>query len=146
MTPSCEEEWSQLLPKGNNQWLVSTSRYQGSNKLHQLLTTWLIECQPRLTRGSVWNFHQASVCVLFHPTEILRGFRTTVDAKKSHLMWLDQCNITWSCSGSYWEYQTDCCDRRHPATKGTKKQWSGLSLEYFFLLPHHTLPAGIGHV
>ena len=39
MTPSCEEEWSQLLPKGNNQWLVSTSRYQGSNKLLQLLTT-----------------------------------------------------------------------------------------------------------
>ena len=39
MTPSCEEEWSQLLPKENNQWLVSTSRYQGSNKLLQLLTT-----------------------------------------------------------------------------------------------------------
>ena len=39
MTPSCEEEWSQLLPKENNQWPVSTSRYQGSNKLLQLLTT-----------------------------------------------------------------------------------------------------------
>ena len=62
MTPSCEEEWSQLLPKGNNQWLVSTSRYQGSNKLLQLLTTYLIESQSRLTRMSVCtsrkNMHQ----------------------------------------------------------------------------------------
>ena len=73
MTPSCEEEWSQLLPKGNNQWLVSTSRYQGSNKLLQLLKTYLIESQPRLTRMSVCtsrkNMHQKKkiVHVKFSP-------------------------------------------------------------------------------
>ena len=43
-----------------------------------LYTTGMVAISPKSNQPVACQYFQATVCVLFHPTEIVRGFRTTV--------------------------------------------------------------------